>query len=130
MNQFLVNNIDMRNHKALFGKGAIFDLTSNQHGYDELSTAMEGDIIYVINDKRNVVVAQEITSISEESVTDEVINKLDLNLKSKELIVIYGKPIERIDSEYSKFIKKNNITNSKINSSTRTMMQGFNVAKF
>lgn len=47
---------------------------------------MVGDIIYVINDKRNVVVGQEITSISEEPVTVDVINKLTLNPKSKRVV--------------------------------------------
>jgi hypothetical protein len=130
MSQFLVNNIDMRNHKALFGKDAIFDLTSNQHGYKDLSKAQIGDVIYVINDKRNVVVAQEITSITRESVTDKEIEELNLNPKSKELLVVYGKPIERIDSDYTKFVKTHNITNNKLNINTHTMMQGFNVAEF
>jgi len=130
MSNFLVNNIDMRNHKSLFGKGAIFDLTSNQHGYQELSTAKIGDVIYVINDKRNVVVGQEITAISKDAVTEKEIEELSLNSKSKELLVIYGKPIERIDSDYTKFVKENKVSNTKLNSDTNTMMQGFNVAKF
>lgn len=130
MSNFLVNNIDMRNHKSIFGKGAIFDLTSNQHGYQELSTAQVGDIIYVINDKRNVVVGQEITKISKDAVTEKEIEELSLNSKSKELLVIYGKTIERIDSDYTKFVKENNVSNTKLNSDTNTMMQGFNVAKF
>jgi hypothetical protein len=130
MNKYLVHNIDMRNHKSFFGKGAIFDLTSNQHGYQDLSSAQVGDVIYVINDKRNVVVGQEITVITKDAVTEKEIEELSLNIKRKELLVIYGKPIERIDSEYTKFVKENNISNSKLNSDTNTMMQGFNVAKF
>ncbi len=73
---------------------------------------------------------QEITVISKYTVTDKEIEELSLNPKSKELLIIYGKPIERIDSDYTKFVKENNISNSKLNSGTNTMMQGFNVAKF
>ncbi|WP_334437123.1 hypothetical protein [Vibrio owensii] len=44
--------------------------------------------------------------------------------------VLFGKPLNRIDQEYSSFVKQNKVSNSKINNETGLMLQGFNCAAF
>lgn len=98
-------------HKDLFGAGAIFDVEIGQQGWDEIQNINVGDKAAVINSKRNIPVLYEVTKIE----------------KSDRQYVVFGKIVERIDMHYEKFIRKNQITNSRI-SPSHQMRQGFNVA--
>ena len=113
MSTFLLNNTAGRNHKALFGPNAIFDLSPDQHGWKAFQAIIPGSVVYIINMRRHIPVAHLISNV-------QMLNG-DL--------VIFGKPIKRIDSGYSKFIKDNGILNSRINSDYK-MTIGFNCVAF
>ena len=98
-------------HKDLFGKFAIYDLEEGQQGWEEIKNIQVGDQAAVINSKRNIPLLYEITKVE----------------KTESQIIVYGKPKERIEMNYEKFIRHNNITNNRI-TSKHQMGQGFNLA--
>ena len=49
--------------------------------------------------------------------------------QDEDFIIVFGKPVERVDMTYQTFIRKNNITNSK-NDKHFNMLIGFNVASW
>ena len=109
---FLFSAIDPDyKHEVLFGKGAIFDLEPHQHGWDLISEISVGDFAAVIRPSRKIPLLYEVTSID----------------KQEKRIVVFGKPIERIDQAYDTFVRKNEIKSPKL-SSSNMMLQGFNVA--
>lgn len=112
--RFLANAISTEiNHFERYGKGAIYDLGKGQHGWDELVTAKAGDRMAVIKPTMNIPLIFEITEV-----------KLD-----EDFIIVFGKPVERVDMSYQTFVRKNNITNSKIDEHFN-MRIGFNVASW
>ena len=135
MNKYIVSNIADRQHHKIYaslGSGAIFDLNSSQHGWDDFSKIDVGDLVYVINVNRNIVLGYEITSVVKNIVLEDD-PKLGHIFKSSgngTAAAIFGEAMERVDEEYSVFVKNNNISNPKINPKTGKMLQGFNCAVF
>ncbi|MCG6264946.1 hypothetical protein K6U64_18090 [Vibrio vulnificus] len=132
MPKYLVSNIVDRRHAKIYGVGAFFDLESSQHGWDEYSQVQVGDSVYVINKNRNVAVEYKVTEIKDDLLleTDPVWGHKVISMQGGNTRVLFGKPLKRIDQEYSAFVKQNKVSNSKINNKTGLMLQGFNCAAF
>ena len=52
------------NHEELHGKGAIFDLSSHQHGWEAFRKVKEGDTVYLIAPNRIVKRGYRVTRVS------------------------------------------------------------------
>jgi len=132
MSKYLVSNIADRRHSKIFGAGSFFDLESSQHGWDEFSQVQVGDSVYVINKNRNVAVEYKVTEIKDNLLLDEdpVWGHKVVATEGGNTRVLYGKPLNRVDQEYSAFVKMNQVISSKINQDTGMMLQGFNCAAF
>ncbi|WP_434359878.1 hypothetical protein NF212_06415 [Parasalinivibrio latis] len=132
MPKYLVSNIENRRHIKIYGTGAFFDLQSSQHGWDKFSQIQVGDSVYVINKNRNVAVEYEVTEIKDNLLleVDPVWGHKVIAMEGGNTRVLFGKPLKRVDQEYSAFVKQNQILSSKINQQTGLMLQGFNCADF
>lgn len=135
MNRFLVSNISGRKHKQIYKEledSAIFDLSPSQHGWSEFKTVEVGDFMYVINKNLNVALCYKVTKVIDGIQLDESAGLADkiISLTGGDVRVVFGDPHERIDMEYSTFVRKNNINSTKINHESNKMRQGFNCAAF
>ncbi|MYM64087.1 hypothetical protein [Pseudomaricurvus sp. HS19] len=135
MQNFLVSNIADRRHKAIYkdlGEGAIFDLSPSQHGWNEFSSVVVNDSIYVINKNLNVVLHYKVTKVMDGIKLDESTELADkvLSPKGGDVRVVFGLPVNRVDMKYPTFVRKNGVRSTKINPDTSQMLQGFNCAKF
>ena len=135
MNKYIVNNVIDRQHYKIYeslATGAIFDSESSQHGWDDFSKIEIGDLVYVINLNKNVVLGYDVTSIVKnvELEDDTKFGQIYKSSGSGTVTVIFGEPVERVDEEYSAFVKSNDIKNPKLNAKTGKMLQGFNCAVF
>ncbi|CCQ12614.1 hypothetical protein PALB_35540 [Pseudoalteromonas luteoviolacea B = ATCC 29581] len=135
MKRYLVSNVADRPHKKIYetlGKGAIFDLESSQHGWSDFSKAQVGEQIFVINKNRKIVLGYQITQIfdnirlADDPVWGHQVEATD----GGEIRVVFGEPIERVEMEYTRFVRLNNITNPKLDAKSGNMLQGFNCAVF
>lgn len=132
MPKYLVSNIVDRRHTNIYGAAAFFDLESSQYGWSEYSQIQVGDSVYVINKNRNVAVEYKVTEIKDNLLLEEdaVWGHKIIAMEGGNTRVLYGKPLKRIDQEYSEFVKQNHIINNRINKETGLMLQGFNCAAF
>jgi hypothetical protein len=132
MPKYLVSNITNRCHSKIYGAGAFFDLENTQHGWAEFSQVQVGDSVYIINTNRNVTVEYEVTEIKDNLLLEEdsVWGHKVIAMEGGNTRVLYGKPLKRVDQEYSAFVKQNQILSHKINQETGLMLQGFNCAAF
>lgn len=132
MSKYLVSNISDRRHAKIYGTSAFFDLESSQHGWDDFSKIQVGDSVYVINTNRNVTVEYQVTEIKDNVLLEEdpVWGHKVISTNGGNTRVLFGKPLSRVDQEYSSFVKQNKIKNRKINPETGVMLQGFNCAAF
>jgi hypothetical protein len=137
MNKFIVNNIEDRQHYKIYtgageSSGAIYDLDSSQHGWDDFSKIVAGDLVYVINLNRKVILGYKVTSVLENVVLDDdpILGHIYKSAGEGTATAIFGEAEERVAEDYSIFVKKNSIVNPKINSKTGKVLQGFNCAAF
>jgi len=135
MTNYFVSNIADRKHKKIYqdlGKEAIFDLSPSQHGWNELALVEVDDSVYVINKNLNVALHYRVTKVMDGIKLDESTELADKVVSSSEgdVRVVFGTPINRVDMEYPKFVRKNGVKSTKINPETHKMLQGFNCAKF
>ena len=108
MAKYLVSNVANRKHSKIYGSlghRAFFDLEPTQHGWKEYSSINVGDLVYVINKNGNVAVGYEVTAISDGVLLSK--NQMwghkveaDMGGASR---VLFGTPVERVDTKYSKF---------------------------
>ena len=135
MKNYLVSNVIDRQHHKIYnelGSTAFFDLSPSQHGWTDFANIEAGDTVYVINKNNNVAVGFEVSETIDNILLEEHV-VLTHKLKSKfggDVRVIFGKPIIRVDEEYSVFVKRNKISNAKLNPATGHMHQGFCCASF
>jgi len=135
MNTYLVSNISGRKHKKIYlelGDSAIFDLSPSQDGWDDFAKIDIGDAVFVINENLNVALKYNISKILDGVLLDDKTPLADSIAASSggDVRVIFGFPCKRVDIEYSKFIRTNNIKNSKISPKTNKMYPGFNCTAF
>ena len=135
MNKYIVNNILDRQHHKIYtslSDGAIFDLDSSQHGWDDFSKIDVGDLVYVINLNRNVVLGYDVTKVVKniELEDDPKLGPIFKSSGDGTVTAIFGEAVERVDQEYSAFVKSHKITNPKLNARTGKILQGFNCAVF
>lgn len=135
MNKYIVSNIADRQHYKIYasaGRGAFFDLEASQHGWDDFSKIVAGDMVYVINANKRVILGYEVTSVLTNVVLEDHPKRGDIYESSGDGTVgaLFGEPMERVDQEYSVFINENNIANPKINPNTGKIRPGFNCAAF
>ncbi|MFT5573923.1 MAG: hypothetical protein ACI9FR_002859 [Cryomorphaceae bacterium] len=135
MNKYIVNNIEDRQHYKIYGSvgsEAFFDLDSSQHGWDDFSKITTGDIVYVINANKRVILGYKVTSVLKDVVLEDDPKLGQIYKSSGEgtITAIFGEGAERVGEDYSIFVKENKITNPKINSKTGKILQGFNCAAF
>lgn len=102
------------NHEELHGKGAIFDLSSHQHGWEAFRKVEEGDTVYLIAPNRIVKRGYRVTRVSR---------------NNNQVIVYSDQVIENPGIPYQTFIKRHGLVDSRI-SSIGNMLRGFNVAAF
>ncbi|MDG1905492.1 MAG: hypothetical protein P8I38_07685 [Arenicella sp.] len=135
MNRYLVNNVKGRNHYKIYealAEDAIFDLDETQFGWDEFSKISVGDMVFVINENKLIVLRYEVTRVEKNIVLDEH-PKFDHIYSASEggtVGVIFGEAVERIDTLYPKFVKEHNITSPKIRPTSGAMLPGFTCTSF
>jgi hypothetical protein len=135
MANFLVSNVAGRNHAKIYtaiSKGAFFDLTPEQSGWDEFSKIVAGDIVYVINESRKVAVGYKVDRVMTGILLaeDPVWGNHVASETGGRSAVLFGSVCEQVDTEYSKFVKQRNICSAKLNPRSGQMYQGFNCAAF
>ena len=135
MNKYIVSNIEDRQHYRIYvseGEGAFFDLDASQHGWDDFSKIVAGDMVYVINANRNVVLGYEVTTVLKDVVLEEdpKLGQLYQSAGDGTVTALFGEPKERVDQEYSSFVKQHEISNPKLNAKTGKVLQGFKCAAF
>ena len=121
---FLCAAIDPEwNHVEQYGKGAVFDLSPDQHGWASYQHIKPGDIVYIIGQNRKVKAGFLVERVED---TEVAYRNSDL----KPVRVVYSKTVvERPGISYEAFIKKHGIKDSKIDDNNQ-MMHGFNVVAF
>jgi hypothetical protein len=135
MNKYIVSNIEDRQHHKIYasvGTEAFYDLDSSQHGWDDFSKIVAGDLVYVINANKRVILGYQVSSVLKNVVLEDH-PKLGQVYKSTDggtAAAIFGAGVERVGEDYPIFVKENNITNPKINSRTGKILQGFKCAAF
>lgn len=132
MASFLVSNIHNRKHATIYrelGQGAIFDLSESQDGWDAFNRIREGDEVFVINVNKNVAVAYVVTLVKKGIQLDSSAVGIAAETGGQ-TGVIFGKPIRRVDQEYSTFVLKHGIRDSRLSPKSGLMYQGFNCAEF
>lgn len=135
MNKYIVNNIHDRQHYKIYeslAREAFFDLDSSQHGWSDFSQIEIGDLVYVINLNGKIVLGYKVTNIEKEVLLEEDpdLGHIYKSSGGGSTNVLFGEAVERVDQEYSSFVKSNNITNPKLNPKTGKMLKGFNCAAF
>ncbi|MDM4772426.1 hypothetical protein [Solimonas sp. SE-A11] len=135
MAYYLVSNIVGRNHQKIYeelGKSAFFDLSPHQSGWDEFSKIQAGDLVYVINENGRVAVGHSVNRVMAGILLaeDPTWGSRVASAVGGNVGVIFGKVCERVDMEYSKFVRQRGIRSSKLNPATGQMYQGFNCASF
>jgi hypothetical protein len=135
MANFLVSNVVGRNHTKIYGelaKGAFFDLTPSQSGWEEFSRICEGDTVYVINESRKIAVGYKVNKVVKGVLLadDPAWGSRVESETGGTTGVLFGTVCERVDMAYSKFVKERNIRSTKLDPKTGQMYQGFNCAEF
>jgi hypothetical protein len=135
MNKYIVSNIEDRQHHKIYASvssEAFFDLESSQHGWDDFSKITEGDLVYVINANKRVILGYKVTSVlnNVEFEEDPKLGQIYKSSGDGTTAVLFGEAVERVGEDQAIFVKDNNITNPKINSKTGKILIGFNCAAF
>lgn len=135
MANFLVSNIAGRKHAGIYGgiaRDAFFDLTPGQSGWEDFSQIRVGDTVYVINESRKVAVGYRVEKVAKDILlgADAAWGDRVESETGGTTGVLFGTVCERVDMEYSKFVKQRNIQSTKLNPKTGLMYQGFNCAQF
>ncbi|PTB32806.1 hypothetical protein [Photobacterium phosphoreum] len=128
--KFIVSNIGDRNHESIFSvitKGAFFDLTPIQHGWDDYLNITIASLVYVIDKKRNIQKIYRVTGI----VDGVMLKDNDIfSITGGNTRVLFGEVVDELDQHYSDFIQANNILSPKLNPKTGKMYPGFNCVSF
>ncbi|OBT09313.1 hypothetical protein A9267_08980 [Shewanella sp. UCD-FRSSP16_17] len=133
MRKFLVSNIADRPHRKIYaslGNNAFFDLAPGQHGWVDFCSISKGDWVYVINANRKIPVAYQVEAILDEIETEEhqILGSRLVSAIGGHTRVLFGKPVKRVDTIYTKFVSDNVVTSSKLRPDGQ-MYQGFNCAE-
>lgn len=135
MNKYIVSDIEDRQHHKIYSSeadGAFIDSDSSQQGWEEFEKITTGDMVYVINANKRVILGYEVTNVLTKVLLEDHPKRGPIykSIGDGTMTAIFGEPKERVDQEHSIFIKENDIASPKINVKTGKMLLGFKCAAF